>query len=114
MNRDIANVIELQHHMEFEDIVYMETKVKRQIKRRGNTCFQIILASFSLIWRLNLKREWVMQIKPYMHVRAKSPKDKKDAHMDENGKSEFHPTCDRYIKCFKYLGKGYITSKYPK
>ena len=114
MNRDIANVVEIQHHVELEDIVYMETMVKRQIKRRGSTCFQTTLASFSSIWRLNLKRELVIQTKPYMHVRVKSLKDKKDAHMDENSKSEFHPTRDKYIKCFKCLGKGYITSKYPK
>jgi len=36
LNKDIANVVELQHYMEFEDMRHMATKVKRQIKRRGN------------------------------------------------------------------------------
>ena len=40
LNRDIMNVVELQYYMELEDLIHMETKVKRQIKRRGNTNFQ--------------------------------------------------------------------------
>ena len=32
LNRDIANVVELQHCVELEDIVHMATKVERQIK----------------------------------------------------------------------------------
>ena len=28
LNRDIANVVELQHYMEFEDIVHMAIKVE--------------------------------------------------------------------------------------
>ena len=39
LNRDIANVVELQHCMELEDMVHMLMKVERQIKRRGSTCF---------------------------------------------------------------------------
>ena len=35
LNRDIANVVELQHYVELEDMVHMEIKVERQIKRRG-------------------------------------------------------------------------------
>jgi hypothetical protein len=29
LNRDIANVVELQHHMELEDMVHMAIKVER-------------------------------------------------------------------------------------
>jgi len=29
MNRDIANVVELQHYMELEDMIYIATKVER-------------------------------------------------------------------------------------
>jgi hypothetical protein len=34
------NVVELQLRVELEDMVHMATKVERQIKRRGSTCFQ--------------------------------------------------------------------------
>jgi D-ribose pyranose/furanose isomerase RbsD len=35
LNRDIANVVELQHYVELEDMVHMAMKVKRQL-RKGN------------------------------------------------------------------------------
>ena len=34
LNRDIANVVELQHYVELEDMVHMEIKVERQLKRK--------------------------------------------------------------------------------
>jgi len=34
MNKDIANVIELQHYVEVEDMVHMALKVERQLKRK--------------------------------------------------------------------------------
>jgi hypothetical protein len=108
---DIANVVELQHCVELEDMVYMATKVERQIKRRGSTCFQTNLASSSTTWKPNLKREGVVQPKPY--VKAEPPKAKKDAHTDGKGRSESQPTRDRDIKCFKCLRKGHIASHCP-
>jgi hypothetical protein len=35
LNRDIANVLKLQHYVEIEDMVYMAMKVERQLKRKG-------------------------------------------------------------------------------
>ena len=40
LNRDIANVVELQHYVEFEDMVHMAIKVERQLKRKGTRSFQ--------------------------------------------------------------------------
>jgi hypothetical protein len=60
LNRDITNVVELQLYMELDDMVHMEMKVERQIKRRGNTRFQTNSALSSSIWRPNLKREGVV------------------------------------------------------
>jgi len=39
LNRDITNVVELQHCVELEDMVYMAMKVEKQIKRMDNTRF---------------------------------------------------------------------------
>ena len=35
LNRDIANVVELQQYVELEDMVHMAIKVERQLKRKG-------------------------------------------------------------------------------
>jgi len=53
VNRDIANVVELQHCVELKDMVHMATKVERQIKRKGSTHFQTNSASSSSTWRPN-------------------------------------------------------------
>jgi len=33
LNRDIANVVELQHYVELEDVVRMAMKVERQLRK---------------------------------------------------------------------------------
>ena len=35
LNQDIANVVELQHYVELENMVHMAMKVERQLKRKG-------------------------------------------------------------------------------
>ena len=40
MNRDIANVVELQHYVELEDMVHITIKVERQLTRKGTRSFQ--------------------------------------------------------------------------
>ena len=39
LNREIANIVELQHYVELEDMVHMAMKVERQLKRRGSSRF---------------------------------------------------------------------------
>jgi hypothetical protein len=49
-------------------------------------------------------------VQPKFYAKAEPPKAKKDAYMNGKGKSEYQPTYDRDIKCFKCLGKGHIAS----
>ncbi|GKV50649.1 hypothetical protein SLEP1_g57350 [Rubroshorea leprosula] len=37
LNHDIANVVELQHYVELEDMMHMAMKVERQLKHKGAT-----------------------------------------------------------------------------
>ena len=37
LNREIQNVVEMQHYAELEDMVHMAIKIENQMKRRGNS-----------------------------------------------------------------------------
>jgi len=70
LNKEIANVVELQHYMELEDMIHMATKVERRIKRMGSTCFQTNLASSLSAWRPNQKRDEATQPKTFVPTNA--------------------------------------------
>lgn len=36
LNRDIMNIVKLQYYIELKDMVYMTTKMKRQLKKYGS------------------------------------------------------------------------------
>ena len=55
LNRDIANVVELQHYVKLEGMVHMVTKVERQL-RKGHARPTFNSGSSSS-WKPNLKRE---------------------------------------------------------
>ncbi|RVW13255.1 Transposon Ty3-G Gag-Pol polyprotein [Vitis vinifera] len=55
LNRDIANMVELQHYVELEDMVHMAIKVERQLKRKGSLSFQNLGSSTS--WRPNGRKD---------------------------------------------------------
>ena len=55
LNRDIANVVELQHYVELEDMAHMAIKVEWQFKRKGTRSFQNPGSSAS--WRSNGRKD---------------------------------------------------------
>ncbi|GKV13218.1 hypothetical protein SLEP1_g24263 [Rubroshorea leprosula] len=57
VNRDIANVVELQHYVELEDMVHMAMKVERQLKRKGATTRTGQNSSSSSSWKLNWSKK---------------------------------------------------------
>ena len=59
LNRDIVNVVQLQHYVELEAMVHMATKVERQL-RKGHVQPGFNLG-FSSSWKMNLKREGIVQ-----------------------------------------------------
>jgi hypothetical protein len=52
--------------VELEDMIHIATKVERQIKRRGSTCFQTNLASSSSAWKPNKRRDEATQPKTFV------------------------------------------------
>ncbi|RVW82157.1 putative mitochondrial protein [Vitis vinifera] len=55
LNRDIANMVKLQHYVELEDMVHMAIKVERQLQRKGSQSFQNPGSSTS--WRPNGRKD---------------------------------------------------------
>jgi hypothetical protein len=86
LNRDIANVVELQHYVELEDMVHMAMKVERQL-RKGHAQLAFNSASSSS-WKPNLKREGIVRPRSFVPSRTEPPKVKVDVSIDAKGKSE--------------------------
>jgi hypothetical protein len=106
LNRDIANVVELQHYMELEDMVHMAIKVERQLKRKGTWSFQNPGSSTS--WKSNWRKDEGAVLKS----KTEPPKRREEVPSVNKGKTESQ-TRNRNIKCFHCLGVGHIASQCP-
>ena len=88
LNRDIANVVELQHYVELEDMVHMAMKVERKLKRKGSTQVGQNSSSTSS-WKPNWsKRDEMANYKS----KAELPKHKNVGSSKETGKFEPQPS----------------------
>ena len=61
LNRQIQNVVELQHYVKLEDMVHMAIKIENQVKRRDNTNTCSEPNPISSTWKSN---QWRMEDKP--------------------------------------------------
>jgi hypothetical protein len=106
LNRDIANVVELQHYVEVEDMVHMAMKVERQLKRKG-------AARYTSVSSTPWKPKWDRNDQAIVKAKAETPKGKDEGTSKNKPKEDFQPLRNRDIKCFKCLGSGHITSQCP-
>ena len=102
LNRDIANVVELQSYVDLEELVHLAIKVEGQLKKKGNTRSGAYTRSFSG-WRMNYRREGSAPTKPLVTSKNVEPK-KQVAANDKKLKGEVQPKRNRDIKCFKCQG----------
>ncbi|KAH9792628.1 Endonuclease [Citrus sinensis] len=106
LNQDIANVVDLQHYVELEDMVHMAMKVERQLKKKGSTRTNL---GSSSSW----KSKWSKDEKVVSKPKIEPIKDHKEGGNQSKGKSESQHSRNRDIKCFKCLGTGHIASQCP-
>ena len=107
LNREIANLVELQHYMELEDMVHMAIKIENQLKRRGNSTRKNPNSGSS--WRPNFVKKEEKQATAKPKIKQKQ---EVTSHGNQ-GKSNSSTIRNRDIKCFKCQGRGYIASQYP-
>jgi hypothetical protein len=105
LNRDIANVIELQHYVEIEDMVHMTMKVERQLKRKGT-------ARYTSVSNTTWKSKWDKNDSAEAKRKTEPPKGK-DEGTSNKPKVESQTSRNRDIKCFKCLGSGHFASQCP-
>jgi ferredoxin len=111
LNQDIANVVELQHYVELEDMVHMATKVERQLRKgHARPAFN---SGSSSSWKPNLKREGTVRPTSFVPSRTEPPKAKVDVPTDAKGKSETQPKRTRDVKRFRCQGHGHYASECP-
>jgi len=106
LNRDIANVVELQHYVEVEDMVHIAMKVERQLKRKGATRYTSVSSTH---WKPKRDRNDQAVVKG----KAEPPKGKDKGTSKNKSKVDFQPSRNRDIRCFKCLGLGHIASQCP-
>ncbi|XP_031402590.1 uncharacterized protein LOC116212157 [Punica granatum] len=111
LNREITNVVELQHYVEIEEIVSMAMKVERQLKRGRPAKHEGGSYSGSSNW----KSKWGASSRPVEKPKSNAEKSMSKSQGDnkERGNSTSQPQKNRDIKCFRCLGSGHIASQCP-
>jgi len=81
-------------------MVHITTKVERQLKRKGHVRPTFNLGS-SLSWKLNLRREGIVQPRSFVPSKIETLKAKVDVPTGSKDKSITQPKCTCDVKCFK-------------
>jgi hypothetical protein len=107
LNREIADVVELQHYVELTDMVHQAIKVEEQFKRKGLARRGQLMATTSP-WKTTPKRDKQLQNKP----KFEPSKNAKPTIATTSGNTEASTSKTHDIKCFKCQGRGHIASQY--
>ncbi|CAI9787027.1 unnamed protein product [Fraxinus pennsylvanica] len=97
LNREIANVVELQHYVEMDDLLHMSMKVEKQLKRKGTTRYSSGSSGSNPSWKSRWDNEGDVAV---LKGRSKFPKWKEKNANKVLTKAESQPSRNRDIKCF--------------
>ena len=106
LNRDIANIVELQHYVEVMDMVHMAIKVEKQLKRKGST--RTYPTASTNKWAQGTSKAPNRPKEPFVATKSNQPSGEAS-----KNKIEAASNHSRDIKCFKCQGRGHIASQCP-
>ncbi|KAL4332885.1 hypothetical protein GQ457_07G005270 [Hibiscus cannabinus] len=107
LDPDIANVVELQHYIDIDDMVPMAMKVEKQLKRKG---VARPYASNTSKWGHGSNKK---NVSISTKDGSGSSKPNKPIIESNKGKNTSTPIRSRDMQCFKCLGRGHIASQCP-
>ncbi|RVW78197.1 Transposon Ty3-G Gag-Pol polyprotein [Vitis vinifera] len=109
LNREIANLVELQHYMELEDMVHLAIKIENQLKRRGSSTRKNPNSGSS--WRPNFVKKEEKQatakpkIKQKQEVTSHGNQDNGEIESDDEDDTESMPPLE-YVDDEEYTVQG--------
>ncbi|XP_040998254.1 uncharacterized protein LOC121244313 [Juglans microcarpa x Juglans regia] len=106
LNREIADIVEMQHYVELTDMVHQAIKVEEKFKRKGLARRGLPMATTSS-WKTTPKRDEQQQNKP----KFESSKNANLKTATTSGTIETSSSKTRDIKCFKCQGRRHIASQ---
>jgi hypothetical protein len=106
LNREITDVVEMQHYVELTDMVHQAIKVEEQLKWKGLARRGPPITTTSP-WKTTPKRVEQLQNKPRFEL-SKNANSKSSTTL---GNIEASSSKTRDIKCFKCQGRGHIASQ---
>ena len=109
LNQDIADVVEMHHYMDLQEMVHQAIKVEQQIKRRNSARRSSNTNSFNS-WKNNSKKD---SLSGLHSKEGDSKKLEKLAAPQKRAQIDHASSQNRDIKCFKCLGRGHIASQCP-